>query len=319
MPRLVRTEAVVEGRVEERWTLVEDDQTPEYETDEPTGPVGQPATRLTGASPRQRRRRLHGGRAAPGHAGGARASQPPCQRPGRLARPRRSPGGARRPGGAGAGRAATARGVAAARRRAALRGSGGRRRRRRQRRGRRAGAGGAGAGLRAARLRHRHGRGVRAAEHPRRAVRDRARRPRCGPGGRTGQDRGRVPGARPAPQPAGDALRRRRLARRRADGLGLDPGDLRRAVRPGLRDGARPRARAGDLPVHGRGLRGQVRCRAGGDPGGRPLPGVPAPGAARAQPPRGEPGGSASARPRGSRSRSARTPTARCRRWRHRP
>ena len=50
MPRLVRTEAVVEGRVEERWTLVEDDQTPEYETDEPTGPVGQPATRLTGAA-----------------------------------------------------------------------------------------------------------------------------------------------------------------------------------------------------------------------------------------------------------------------------
>ena len=29
MPRLVKTEAVIEGRVEERWTLVEDDDTPE--------------------------------------------------------------------------------------------------------------------------------------------------------------------------------------------------------------------------------------------------------------------------------------------------
>ena len=31
-PRLIKTEAVVEGRVEERWTLVEDDvTTPEYD------------------------------------------------------------------------------------------------------------------------------------------------------------------------------------------------------------------------------------------------------------------------------------------------
>lgn len=47
MPRLVRTEAVVEGRVEQRYTLVEDDGTPEYGDD--AAPVGRPHPRLTAA------------------------------------------------------------------------------------------------------------------------------------------------------------------------------------------------------------------------------------------------------------------------------
>jgi CO/xanthine dehydrogenase Mo-binding subunit len=46
MVRLIKTEAVVEGRVEERWTLVEADDAPEY-GDESPAPVGRPATRLT--------------------------------------------------------------------------------------------------------------------------------------------------------------------------------------------------------------------------------------------------------------------------------
>jgi CO/xanthine dehydrogenase Mo-binding subunit len=49
-PRLVRTEAVVEGRVEQRWTLVEDDDTPEYDPERPPAVVGHPATRLTAAA-----------------------------------------------------------------------------------------------------------------------------------------------------------------------------------------------------------------------------------------------------------------------------
>src|SRR5919197_5933009 len=46
-PRLVRTEAVVEGRVEQRWTLVEEDETPEYPEGPSPAPIGRPATRLT--------------------------------------------------------------------------------------------------------------------------------------------------------------------------------------------------------------------------------------------------------------------------------
>ncbi len=50
MARLVRTEAVVEGRVEQRYTVVEDDITPEYDLDRPPGVVGRPATRVTARS-----------------------------------------------------------------------------------------------------------------------------------------------------------------------------------------------------------------------------------------------------------------------------
>ena len=47
MARLIKTEAVVEGRTEVRWTLVEDDSTPEWPADQPPGVVGEPTTRLT--------------------------------------------------------------------------------------------------------------------------------------------------------------------------------------------------------------------------------------------------------------------------------
>ena len=47
MAKLVKTEAVVEGRTEERWTLVEEDATPEWSPDAPPPVIGEPATRLT--------------------------------------------------------------------------------------------------------------------------------------------------------------------------------------------------------------------------------------------------------------------------------
>ena len=46
-PRLIKTEAVVEGRVEERWTLVEDDATPEYDDANPPAVIGTPTPRVT--------------------------------------------------------------------------------------------------------------------------------------------------------------------------------------------------------------------------------------------------------------------------------
>jgi xanthine dehydrogenase YagR molybdenum-binding subunit len=46
-PRLIKTEAVVEGRVEERWTLVEDDATPEYDDANPPAIIGTPTPRVT--------------------------------------------------------------------------------------------------------------------------------------------------------------------------------------------------------------------------------------------------------------------------------
>src|SRR3954464_8316255 len=45
--RLIKTEAVVEGRTEVRWTLVEEDSTPEWPADQPPEVVGEPTTRLT--------------------------------------------------------------------------------------------------------------------------------------------------------------------------------------------------------------------------------------------------------------------------------
>ncbi len=47
MPKLVKTEAVIEGRVEERWVLVEDDDTPEWAVEERPPVIGRPAQRLT--------------------------------------------------------------------------------------------------------------------------------------------------------------------------------------------------------------------------------------------------------------------------------
>jgi CO/xanthine dehydrogenase Mo-binding subunit len=48
MARLVRTEAVVEGRVEERFALVEDDDTPEYQPERRPLPLGVEQPRITG-------------------------------------------------------------------------------------------------------------------------------------------------------------------------------------------------------------------------------------------------------------------------------
>ena len=45
--KLVKTEAVVEGRTEVRWTLVEDDDTPEFDDGSATHPIGDPTPRIT--------------------------------------------------------------------------------------------------------------------------------------------------------------------------------------------------------------------------------------------------------------------------------
>ena len=45
--KLVKTEAVVEGRTEVRWTLVEEDDTPEFEEGSATHPIGDPTPRIT--------------------------------------------------------------------------------------------------------------------------------------------------------------------------------------------------------------------------------------------------------------------------------
>ena len=45
--KLVKTEAVVEGRTEVRWTLVEEDDTPEIEDGAATRPIGEPTPRIT--------------------------------------------------------------------------------------------------------------------------------------------------------------------------------------------------------------------------------------------------------------------------------
>jgi CO/xanthine dehydrogenase Mo-binding subunit len=50
MARLVRTQVEMEGRYEERWTLVEDDSTPEYSDDEALAVVGRPHPRVSAAA-----------------------------------------------------------------------------------------------------------------------------------------------------------------------------------------------------------------------------------------------------------------------------
>ena len=45
--KLVKTEAVVEGRTEVRWTVVEDDDTPEIDDGSATHPIGDPTPRIT--------------------------------------------------------------------------------------------------------------------------------------------------------------------------------------------------------------------------------------------------------------------------------
>src|SRR6185437_9571509 len=50
MARLVKTQVEMEGRYEERWTLVEDDATPEYGEGEELAVVGHPYTRVSAAA-----------------------------------------------------------------------------------------------------------------------------------------------------------------------------------------------------------------------------------------------------------------------------
>jgi CO/xanthine dehydrogenase Mo-binding subunit len=50
MARLVRTQVEMEGRYEDRWTLVEEDTTPEYADDERLAVVGHPHTRVSAAA-----------------------------------------------------------------------------------------------------------------------------------------------------------------------------------------------------------------------------------------------------------------------------
>ena len=50
MARLVKTQVEMEGRYEERWTLVEDDTTPEYGEDEELAVVGRPHVRVSAAA-----------------------------------------------------------------------------------------------------------------------------------------------------------------------------------------------------------------------------------------------------------------------------
>ena len=281
MARLVSTEAEIEGRVEERWTLVEDDPTPEYETDEPPGrgrPAGDPPDRRPPAC--RRRRRLHLGRAAcrgcsrravlrSPHANARRGrrstSTPPRRRPGRArgARARRQPD--RR-----GGRCCTATP---------------RVRRRGGRRGRRRHAAAAERALAAlAPVYEPLGFVVDLDEALAQPELPRMSRPR--PTAATS-----TPPWPPPPvmieaeyrtpaqvhNPLETALRRRGVARRRADRCGLDPGHLRRAATSSPRRWPRPRRTcassastwaAASAPSQGAGPEG--------DRGGRALPPQPA-------------------------------------------
>ena len=288
--KLVKTEAVVEGRTEVRWTLVEDDDTPEFEDGERDPPDRRPDAQDHGSGPHDRHGAVHGRRGASGPARGRRPPQSARERQGDVARPRRRAGRARR----------------------ALRARP--RRRPRQRR------------LDAQR-RPRTSPEPRSPPSPPTPPTPRRRRSRrsrrtyevlgfvsdideaferqdflVDP---TEHERGDPDAALaaadvkveadlhrtcPAPQLDGAARRRRRLARGRAHAVELDPGHLRRARDRGRGVRARSRARPRDLRVHGRRVRLEVRRRAAGDPRDRALaPDRPA-RAAREQPPRGEPG-----------------------------
>ena len=95
MPRLVKTEAVIEGRVEERWVLVDDDDTPEWAQDERPPVIGREATRHHRPGARHRHGPLHLRHQPAGHARGARAAQPPRQRAAGVDRSGRRPRGSR--------------------------------------------------------------------------------------------------------------------------------------------------------------------------------------------------------------------------------
>ena len=99
MARLVRTQVEMEGRYEDRWTLVEDDATPEYDSEEALAVVGQPHHPRLRRRPGDGRGPVHLRHRPAGDAACRRAAQPPRQRPRRRRStsrpPRRSPACAR--------------------------------------------------------------------------------------------------------------------------------------------------------------------------------------------------------------------------------
>ena len=271
-----------------RWTVVEDDDTPEFEDGERNPPDRRPDAADHGPGAHDRLGAVHGRRRPAGPARGRRPSQPARERQGDVARPRRARGPY--PACAACSAPATApsdgdRCSATPRTSPAPRSPPSpptppTRPRRRSRRSRRVEALGS----------SRHRRGVRAAGLP--GGSDRARRGDADAALAAAEVM--VEAEYLAPAQLHNSLEpHAAVADWREDGLTaveLDPGHLRRARDRGR--GVRARSRAGprDLRVHGRRVRLEVRRRAAGHPGGRALaPQRPA-GAAREQPPRGEPG-----------------------------
>ena len=123
MARLVRTQVEMEGRYEERWTLVEEDAAPEYADGERAGRRRPPAPTRLGGRPPVRVGALHLGHHPAGDGACRGAAKPACQRPRRIARPRGRSGAPRRARGDRAGRHPRPRRAAGADRRAGLRGA----------------------------------------------------------------------------------------------------------------------------------------------------------------------------------------------------
>ncbi len=195
MPRLVRTEVVMEGRsrIAGRWSRTTPARSTTPTTTWPSWAIRTPASR---PPPGSRGRPVHLGYQPAGDAGRRGAAQPPRQRPRRLARPRGRRGAPGRPRGDRARRRARPRPPAGADRRAGVRGGGGGGRRRRHAGAGRGGARGAGARTASRSASSSTSTRPRPAELHRRAVRDLARRRRRRSGGRRGGHRRRVPHAR---------------------------------------------------------------------------------------------------------------------------
>ena len=87
--KLVKTEAVVEGRTEVRWTLVEDDDTPEFEEGSATHPIGDPTPRITARARTTGTARFTVDVGLPGLLEAAVLRSPARERQGDVARPRR--------------------------------------------------------------------------------------------------------------------------------------------------------------------------------------------------------------------------------------
>ena len=281
-PRLVKSQREMEGRFEDVWVLVdEEDEVETWPDEAELQVVGSPAPRQDGAV----------------RAGGAARYTVDVQLAGMLhALVLRAPFARCRVTGLDLDAARATPGVRAVigpegpltheRRQPADRRAGVGRRTRRGDRGGHARGGdggprGARAHLRGAGAARPRGRPRRAAVH-RGPARDRPRRPRRRARRRRRADRAhlRDPGARAVAARA--ARRRRPLGGRLAHRLGLDAGDLRRP--PGARTALRPRAGAGarDLRVHRRRLRREAGRRDRGAPRRRARPRHRSAGAPRA-------------------------------------